>query len=162
MANERRSRVIVESFQRKLLWRFVSYWVIFQLTAWNFLFAWQLLREGSGNPIGQHSRFLSENFPSIAVFAFLVPFYLWDVSRFTNGVAGPIYRLRKTIQGMTNGEPVRFITLRNGDHLTELADELNQLMLVLEERGAVTIDRSGSKAAGDNERADAPLECHTA
>jgi hypothetical protein len=132
---------MVNQFQGKLLWRIVAYWMIYQVSMWNFMFCWQLFGEGRGNPLEQYARFLGTNYPAIFVLIVLVPFFAWDAIRFSHRVAGPIYRFRKTILAITAGEPVRRIRLRNGDQLTEVADDINDMLDALEERGAITIDR---------------------
>jgi hypothetical protein len=145
MDKNRRSRVMVNQFQGKLLWRFVMYWLIYQVTMWNFLFCWQLVGEGLGNPLEQYFRFVGQNYPALFCLAVLVPFFAWDAMRFTHRVAGPIYRFRRTIQAITAGEPVRRVKLRNGDQLNEVADDINEMLDALEERGAITIQRPPAK-----------------
>ena len=145
MNKNRRCRVMVNEFQGKLLWRFVMYWLIYQVSMWNFLFCWQLLGEGKGNPLEQYFRFVGVNYPTLFILAILVPFFAWDAMRFTHRVAGPIYRFRQTILAITAGEPVRRVKLRNGDQLNEVADDINDMLEVLEERGAITIDRPPAK-----------------
>ncbi len=163
MNKNRRSRVMVNQFQGKLLWRFVMYWLIYQVSMWNFLFCWQLLGEGKGNPLEQYYRFVGVNYPTLFCLAILVPFFAWDAMRFTHRVAGPIYRLRQTIQAITAGDSVRRVKLRNGDQLNEVADDINELLEVLEERGAITIDRPPGRTgvvapAGPEVRFDDGLE----
>jgi hypothetical protein len=145
MNKNRRSRVMVNQFQGKLLWRFVMYWLIYQVSMWNFMFCWQLLGEGHGNPLEQYYRFVGVNYPGLFCLAILVPFFAWDAMRLTHRVAGPIYRFRQTILSITSGEPVRRIKLRDGDHLNEVADDINEMLDALEERGAITIDRAPGK-----------------
>ena len=145
MQNNRRTRLLVNRFQGKLLWRFVAYWFIYQFTMWNFLFGCQLLREGRGNPAEQHLRFFISNYPMLIVFAIIVPFFAWDALKLSHRVAGPVYRLRQTIRAITAGQPIRRVKLRDGDHLTEVADDFNEMLLALEERGAITIDRSAGR-----------------
>jgi hypothetical protein len=146
MNENRRHRVMINQFQGKLQWRLVMYWLIYQVSMWNFLFCWQLLREGKGNPLEQYLQFLSVNYPTLFVLAILVPFFAWDAMRFSHRVAGPIHRFRQTIQAITAGEPITRVKLRNGDDLHEVADDINEMLDVLEERGVITINRPPGKA----------------
>jgi hypothetical protein len=139
---------MVNQFQGKLLWRFVVYWLIYQISVWNFLFCWQLFGEGRGNPLEQYVRFVGVNYPTLFCLAGLVPFFVWDAMRFTHRVAGPICRFRRTILAIAAGEPVRRVKLRDGDHLNELAGDINEMLDALEKRGAITIDRSSRKTDG--------------
>ena len=52
--------------------------------------------------------------------------------RFTQRVAGPAYRLAKSLERARNGDLWFRVTLRDGDYLGEVADELNQLLDVLQ------------------------------
>lgn len=49
--------------------------------------------------------------------------------RFSHRLAGPIFRLKKEIHRLNNGERIEEINLRDADYFTELADELNSLTL---------------------------------
>jgi hypothetical protein len=169
MLKNRRSRLMINRFQGKLLWRFVAYWFIYQFTMWNFLFGWHVLREGRGNPAEQHLRFFQAQYPMLIVFAILVPFFAWDALKLSHRVAGPIYRLRQTIRTIIAGQPVRRVKLRDGDHLTEVAEDVNEMLLTLEERGAITIDRSAPRTkvkpatlpGGNDSCSDQPAESLT-
>lgn len=141
-SGERRFHVMVDEFQGKLLWRFVAYWLIYQFALWNFMFCWQLLSEGKGNPVEQFHRFFNEHYPMVLCFAIFVPFFAWDAVKFSHCVLGPLSRIRQTIRAISAGETIREVKQRNGDHLTELVDDLNVLLEALEERGVVVIDRS--------------------
>jgi len=149
MGRNRRTQLLINEFQGKLLWRFTAYWVFYQFTLWNFLFAWQVLREGPGNPIEQYGRFCASSYPMLFVLVFVVPFFAWDAAKFSHRVAGPIYRVQQTLRRVIDNEPVRLVSLRTNDELTEFADQVNAMLLALEDRGAVTIDRPKTKRGDD-------------
>lgn len=48
--------------------------------------------------------------------------------RVSHTVAGPAYRICKSIERIRNGDIAFKVTLREGDHLTEIRDELNHLL----------------------------------
>jgi hypothetical protein len=48
--------------------------------------------------------------------------------RFSHRIAGPAYRLIKSMERMRSGDIAFRIQLRKGDHLTEIADEMNRLL----------------------------------
>ncbi len=153
---ERRKRTLIEQFQYKLIARMAAYWAIYQLTLWNFLFSWRLLEEGPGNLADQLGRFLRESYPMLICFAILVPAFVWDAVRFYHRVAGPIYRLRKTVQDVLDDKAVRAIRLRKGDELTELADDVNAMLAVLAKRGAITLIGPGPTAEANEPNATEP------
>ena len=48
--------------------------------------------------------------------------------RFSHRIAGPIYRITKSLQQVRSGDIGFRVHLRQGDHLTEIAAELNLLL----------------------------------
>jgi nitrogen fixation/metabolism regulation signal transduction histidine kinase len=66
-------------------------------------------------------------------------FAIYEAIIFTHRVVGPIVRFRKTVQAIIAGEEVDLVRLRNGDFLLELRDEFNEMLRILEQRGAVTL-----------------------
>ncbi|HXG10718.1 MAG TPA: hypothetical protein VNK04_13255 [Gemmataceae bacterium] len=146
---EERSRIWVDPFQSKLFLRVVGYWLIYQFSLWNCLFAWRLLAEGQGNLLEQYGRFCLEFYPMLLCFLVLVPFFAWDAVRFSHRLVGPISRFRQAMQDIAAGQPVRPIQLRQGDYLSDLQDDFNAMLAALRQRGLVT---TADDAAGDDAR----------
>lgn len=72
--------------------------------------------------------------------------------RVSHTVAGPAYRICKGIERMRGGDLSFKVSLRNGDHLTEIRDELNKLLDWLNEnppQGCVTRAMAAAKAASE-------------
>jgi hypothetical protein len=152
---ERRKLKIVDRFQRKLAKRMIAYWLIYQLTLFNFLFCWRLLSEGSGNLVEQYGRFLAEYWPIFICFLIVVPAMAWDAMRFCHRVAGPIVRFRQVARDVAAGKPVRRVRLRDGDELLELQDDFNAMLDRLAGENAITlITPADSKAASTKTNGD--------
>jgi hypothetical protein len=132
-----RSRIWVDPFQSRLFLRVVLYWSLYQLSLWNFLFAWRLTEEGQGNLPEQYWYFFLDFYPMIVCFALLVPFFAWDAVRFSHRLVGPLVRFRRTMQAVTAGQPVQPIRLRQGDYLTELQEDFNAMLIALQKRGLI-------------------------
>jgi len=47
---------------------------------------------------------------------------------FTHRIAGPVYKLEKTLERVINGEDVHQVYLRDGDELQELASKINRVI----------------------------------
>lgn len=71
-------------------------------------------------PIGTTLLMSSVYFAAIAGWAMVLVL-------FSNRVFGPIYRLHREIKNWRDGQPVNFIQLRKGDHLTDLIEDFNEL-----------------------------------
>jgi hypothetical protein len=139
---EERKRIWIDPFQSKLFLRVVAYWLFYQFSLWNFLFAWRLLQEGEGNLLEQYWYFCLDYYPMLFCFVALVPLFAWDAVRFSHRLVGPLVRFRKTMQAMAAGEPVKPIKLREGDYLTDLQDDFNAMLAALEQRGLVRETRA--------------------
>lgn len=148
---ERRRRKLVAQFQYKLIARMVIYWLIYQVTLFNLLFACRLLEEGKGNLLEQFGLFLQDSYPMLICFAVLVPAFAWDAVKFYHKVAGPIYRFRKTAREIAAEEPIRRVKLRDGDELLELQDDFNAMIDTLARLHAV-------KLVGESNDAPTPDE----
>ncbi len=155
MSNEQRTKVWVDGFQTKLTLRIVGYLVLFLLVLTNFLFGWRLWQEGPGNPAEQFGRMLRDYLPVWICLLTLVPVLGWDAIRFTHRLVGPLARFRQTIQDVTQGQPVRPMKLRPGDHLTDLRDDVNRMLESLQRRGLHVLKPVDPSQQDDSQRTSA-------
>jgi hypothetical protein len=147
----KRTQVWIDGFQSKLFIRVLAYWLIYQISLWNFLFVWRMLQEGPGDLADQFGRFFLDNYPMLICFIVIVPCFALDAVRFAHRLVGPLYRFRKTMQAVTAREPVRLIKLREGDYLLEMRDDLNAMLTYLQQRGVVTLVEPGTAAPNDSQ-----------
>ena len=81
-------------------------------------------------------RFFFENFgaiwiqywPVLLVLLFFVVFAPFDLLRLSNRFAGPVFRLRREMKRLANGEKVRPVHFREGDFWQDFADSFNQIV----------------------------------
>jgi nitrogen fixation/metabolism regulation signal transduction histidine kinase len=71
--------------------------------------------------------------------------FIYDAVKHSHRIVGPIYRFRKTIQAITAGEELEFVSLRKEDMLHELKDDFNAMLRALEQRGAVVLKTPEAK-----------------
>jgi hypothetical protein len=133
--SEDRKKIWINRFQTGLFVRIITYWLIYQITVWNFLFLWHVWQEGPGNPLEQYWNFFKGYAPTLLIFVGLVPFLAWDAVRFTHRLVGPVIRFRRGLQELAEGKQIRKLKLRKGDYLVDLQDEFNQMLDALESRG---------------------------
>jgi nitrogen fixation/metabolism regulation signal transduction histidine kinase len=158
MRKEDRKKVWVDQFQTKLTLRIGGYLLLFLIVLSNFLFAWRLMEEGTGDLVEQYLRMLRDYLPVGICLLLLVPVMAWDAIRFSHRIVGPIVRFRHTAQAVGNGEPVRPIKLREGDYLTEFRDDFNQMLDSLQRRGVPVLkpnDPGKDELGGPNQRTTA-------
>lgn len=65
------------------------------------------------------------------LFAMIFLVDLW----ISNKIAGPIYRLEMHMKGLLDGEPIKELQIRTGDHFQSTVDLYNQLLKRLENSG---------------------------
>lgn len=108
---------------RRILFHWVSLaFCLFLLTA-----AVQVL-QSPFDPPGEHARkYFAENTRVFLVLALLTPAFVWDSIKVSNRFAGPVYRLRTSLDQLAKGEPVPPIKFREGDFWIDLADKFNQV-----------------------------------
>jgi hypothetical protein len=148
MANEQRSKVWVDQFQTKLTLRICAYLGLFLIVLTNFLFGWRLWAEGPGNPAEQFVRMLRDYLPVWISLAALVVVVGWDAIRFTHRLVGPLVRFRQVFKDLARGEPVRPIKLRDGDYLTDLRDDVNEMLAAFQRRGIDVLKPADPAAEG--------------
>lgn len=70
---------------------------------------------------------LIRQLPLLVAATVLVPLFLRDALLVSNRFAGPMVRLRKSIQGLANGEKIPPLVFRQNDYWMESATEFNRL-----------------------------------
>jgi nitrogen fixation/metabolism regulation signal transduction histidine kinase len=68
--------------------------------------------------------------------------FIYDAMRLAHRIVGPLYRFRKTIQAINAGEELDLMALRKDDFLQDMKDDFNEMLKVLEQRGAVVLKRT--------------------
>jgi len=146
----RRHQKLVDNFQYRLIVRMVLYWTIYQATLFNFLFCWKMIEGGEGSIIAQYGQFLQEFYPMLICFAILVPTFAWDAVKFYHRIAGPIVRFRSVARDIAAELPVRRISLRDGDELTDMQDDFNSMLDTLVRNGGAQLIESSRDANADD------------
>ena len=89
----------------------------------------------------------------VAMLAFVVAsgvVILVQALRFSHRVAGPSYRLMKSLERVRAGDIGFRVKLRMGDHLGEVADEMNRLLEWLNQNPPAAITRNDAEAAKES------------
>ena len=63
----------------------------------------------------------------------LTPVVAYDMLKVTNRFAGPMFRLKREMQRLIDGESVHPLNFRDGDFWTEMADSFNEIRAELHE-----------------------------
>jgi hypothetical protein len=70
---------------------------------------------------------------------------LYQAVKHSHRIAGPLYRMRQDLGEVASGNRQKRIKLREGDYLTELADDINR---TLDAVAAPAVDAASSRVSG--------------
>lgn len=136
---ERKQTYVDPQVQGALVRRLLLHWIGFFVTASIVTFLLQVL----SNPLIPISSHLSELWwtqgPFLIVMVFLLPMFVLDTIKLSHRFAGPIYRLRRTIQAVASGEAPRHLKFRDFDFWEGLASDYNKMIDRLAQNG-VAVD----------------------
>jgi hypothetical protein len=136
----KRKKIWIDSFQTYLSLRLSLYFVAYMITVW----AWVVIDRTTASLLEAHlgQPPISWSLLSGGVVVLAGLLFIYDLVRFSHRVAGPLYRFRKHLKAIVDGEELTLMKLRKDDFLQELKDEFNEVLTVLEQRGAVTLKSS--------------------
>ena len=128
MKKNRRKKVVVDNeIQHGLARRLVTYWGVTWLLVFSLPIVMRMLTERI--PFDQlATQIITDFWFPIVISVLLIPIVVWDSLRFSHRVAGPISRIKKTVESISGGDKVRPIKLRKNDFCGPLADEVNKLI----------------------------------
>jgi nitrogen fixation/metabolism regulation signal transduction histidine kinase len=125
---DRSKKFIDPKVQGALIRRLIIHWVAFLLVASLVSFCLQVL----SNPfrsMGEHVQQLWwTHGPFLLVMVFLLPVFVLDTVKLSHRFAGPIYRMRKVIREIAEGNPPPRLKFRDFDFWHGLADDFNQMV----------------------------------
>ncbi len=124
-----RKRLFVDpKVQGALVIRVVCYWMICLVTITLMLLCWRIVT-GPARLFYTHLDDMWFHYGAALVASFvLLPLVIVDIVRLSNRFAGPMLRLRRTMQQVARGEYVEPISFRDGDFWQEFAAEFNAVV----------------------------------
>jgi sensor histidine kinase YesM len=141
---EQRKKIWIDRFQTYLSVRLALYFVLYQAAVWALVLIEKnifAVMEDVVGPGGGLGVFLV----LVGVVVVVGLLFIYDAIKLTHRIVGPLYRIRKTLQAVAAGEEMDLVKLREGDLLQELKDDLNEMLKVLEQRGAVSLKSAETK-----------------
>ena len=142
MRNQRK-KIWIDRFQTYLFVRIAAYCLLYQFAVWTLVAIQRTIFVALDGMLGSGVADIFFMFLAGAV-VFLGFLFVYDAVRFAHRIVGPLYRFRKVVQAITAGDEMDLVVLRKGDFLMELKDDFNEMLKVLEQRGAVTLKPSAA------------------
>jgi methyl-accepting chemotaxis protein len=141
---EKRKKIWIDRFQTSLFFRITFFFAFYQLAVWILVLIERRMVASLEELLGAAAATTWFIF-LVVVVAVVGLVFIWDTVKFAHRVVGPLYRFRKTVQAITSGEEVPLITLRKDDFLQEMREDFNEMLRVLEQRGAVVLKAPQAK-----------------
>ena len=69
--------------------------------------------------------------PYVVTSAVLFPFAVFSAIRFSHRFAGPMIRVRRTLNQLAQGETPPKVVFRNNDFWSDIADDINEIAALL-------------------------------
>ncbi len=159
MKQKKRQMYFVDpSVQGALMLRFVGYWALFLAVMFIMLASIPVMLavcfEFNQRP--SVPRIMADTWsmfwPAMLATLLTVPAVLWDLTKMTNRFVGPIFRLRRTMCALADGEEVDLVQFRKGDFWYDFAEDFNRLI------AATRSSEQSEVARGDESKEVAPEE----
>ncbi len=128
-ARKRRQLLVDRKVQGAFLLRIVVYWFLCTLGSGIVLMCWMMLTVPAFHLRLPIAEFWEEFGPAFLVSALMLPILLYDCLKLTNRMAGALYRVRREMRSIANGDPANVIKFRDGDFWPGFADEFNAVRL---------------------------------
>lgn len=119
-------------FQRRLLFQVGSYFLLYVVVICLlgfFIYIQQaLVSKQFQLGFGIYMVYLASLRPLLYASILLVPYFIYDMVKFTNRIAGPLYRCQNLMRDMAEGKPVAEFLPRKHDLLPEFFADFNTLI----------------------------------
>ena len=145
--SKRRTRKLIDyEVQSSLVVRLCVHWVLFMVATAVALFLWVRLIESPVDTLADAAnKFTSTFVPLLIVSLALLPVFVLDAVKLSNRFTGPIFRLRRTLANLAEGNPVRPLEFRSNDFWRSLAEDFNRVVSLTPSQ---LTDASKTDAAG--------------
>lgn len=133
--NPRKRLFVDRTVQGTLLFRIFVYWCFSVLAVCLVMFCVRAFSRPADSFLDYFAfhEFFAQYGAVVLASAVLVPLIMLDVLVISNRFTGPLYRLRRSMRNLADGETVRRIEFRDKDYWQELSDEFNAISDYIED-----------------------------
>jgi HAMP domain-containing protein len=129
----KRSRLWVDDFQTRLLCRMGFYLLVYAVAVWHIGFAFDVLANVAANGFRKrfvelYLEYLATLKPLLLAYCVTAPLLLYDLLKFSNRIAGPLFRCRRVMDEMAAGKPATEFRPRQRDFMGDLFRAFNGLI----------------------------------
>jgi hypothetical protein len=128
---ENRKKFLIDVRLQGMLWRrIVAIWLLGGVLVFAFPISVTFLFGMVGNiPADELFRATIKTlwFPALSAIL-LVPWGIWYSIRISHRIAGPMFRFKREVRNLLNGQPSRPLNLRESDFFKDFASDLDRLI----------------------------------
>ena len=122
--DRRNKQMSEQSVQGALLLHILGHWAFFVFAMGVYLYFVEML---SGDQVNVWKNVQQRHGPTLLAVIVFAPIVIRDVCKLTNRFAGPIVRLRRSMQELADGKSVKPIKFRDRDFWPDLAINFNRI-----------------------------------
>jgi len=130
---KRRQLYVDQKVQGGLMLRAVMYWFFFVISVALMVTCWGIVAGPRQTAASLFAGLWWHYAPALVASVILLPIVLVDCTRFSNRFVGPVFRLRRTLKRMANGEQVEPFQFRKNDFWQEIPNDVNRIIQRLED-----------------------------
>ncbi len=146
----RKKLYVNRQVQGALILRSVLHWYFYMCAILLTVVVFTVIRDPSQLAIKLVFKSFIYFSPAIIASVVLLPFFIYDILKASNKVAGPIHRLRHEMKKVTSGENIKALRFCDGDHWADLAEEFNLMAAeLMTERKSRLAAEASLKQAGE-------------
>lgn len=129
MPSQKRSRLLIDApVQLMLVRRVLVHWLLFfALFILCLVTLEYFLREPGTNLWDSLNLVLSKYTLLFLLIAALLPVFIYDTLKMSHRFAGPVYRLKKSMKSLAEGEQVPPLKFRSKDFWSEISSDFNRI-----------------------------------
>jgi hypothetical protein len=133
-----RNKLFVDApVQMMLVTRVLTHWVIFFTLFFLTLLTIEYFLRDPGVTIFDCMMIVSSKHAIVIVLSLaLLPVFLYDTIKMSHRFAGPIYRFRKSLKTLAEGQVVEEISFRGKDFWSDLSNDFNQVAKKLNQQAS--------------------------
>jgi hypothetical protein len=155
----KRSRLWVDAIQTNLLFRMGFYLLLYAVIVWHIGFVFNVLTSLVANGIRKgfgefYLEYLAAQKPLLYAFLLSAPVLLYDMLKFSNRIAGPLFRCRRVMDEMAAGKSVTEFQPRKHDFMGEFFRSFNALIRAWNARATTGTNGHAGEATGTATRTE--------
>lgn len=129
MSHHRRRRLLVDGpLQTALMARVAGYWLAFVVATILMQVCRVIVSSAPASSAELATIVFEQSGSAVLASSLLLPVVMIDLLRLSNRFAGPVFRIRRALHDLAEGNPVGYQAFRKGDYWSRLAVDFNRVL----------------------------------